>query len=272
MGLGLLLVAITVIAVVATGLVATPSTTPERSVSAARSTSSPSASLPAAPPASGQAPLTSAAPPPASTPEPPAGTPEPPAGTPEPPAGTPEPPAGTPEPPAGTPEPPAGTPEPPTQGMVQVAAPTRVEVPSVGLAVDVLPITPDGGALDPPTLDEAYWIETYGAPGTASDNTVYLAGHSYDSGSAAFNPLFDKDAQVALVEAGDEVLVSTRSGRLRYTVESTERLPKDELAGVEEVWKIVPGRLVLITCFQRNDGGASQDNLVVYASLVAGEL
>ena len=251
MGLGLLLVAITVIAVVATGLVATPSTTPERSVSAARSTSSPSASLPAAPPASGQAPLTSAAPPPASTPEPPAGTPEP---------------------PAGTPEPPAGTPEPPTQGMVQVAAPTRVEVPSVGLAVDVLPITPDGGALDPPTLDEAYWIETYGAPGTASDNTVYLAGHSYDSGSAAFNPLFDKDAQVALVEAGDEVLVSTRSGRLRYTVESTERLPKDELAGVEEVWKIVPGRLVLITCFQRNDGGASQDNLVVYASLVAGEL
>ncbi len=149
-----------------------------------------------------------------------------------------------------------------------MAAPTRVEVPSVGLAVDVLPIAPEGGELDPPTLGEAYWIESYGTPGTAADNTVYLAGHSFNSGSAAFNPLFDKDDQVALVVAGDEVVVTTGTGRLTYTVESTERVPKDELSGVEEVWKIVPGRLVLITCFQRNDGGASQDNLVVYASLV----
>ncbi|HZI96081.1 MAG TPA: class F sortase, partial [Actinomycetales bacterium] len=126
-----------------------------------------------------------------------------------------------------------------------------------------------GGELDPPTLDEAYWIETYGTPGSDADNTVYLAGHSYDSGDAAFNPLFDRAEQIALVGAGDEIVVTTDAGRLTYAVDSTERYPKDELAGVDEVWKIVPDRLVLITCFQRNDGGASQDNLVVFASLVS---
>ncbi len=163
---------------------------------------------------------------------------------------------------------PAAPTTPPAQAAVQVAAPTRVEVPSVDLAVDVLPVTPTGGELDPPTLTEAYWIETYGTPGTDSDNTVYLAGHSFDRGAAAFNPLFDKDAQVALVQPGAEIVVTTAAGRLTYAVESTERYPKGSLPDVDEVWNVVPGRLVLITCFQRNDGGASQDNLVVYADLV----
>lgn len=157
----------------------------------------------------------------------------------------------------------------PTEARVGVSAPKRVEVPSVGLDVQVLPVTPEGGELDPPTLDEAYWIETYGAPGSDADNTVYLAGHSYDSGDAAFNPLFDRAEQIALVAAGDEIVVTTEAGRLTYAVDSTERYPKDELAGVDEVWRIVPDRLVLITCFQRNDGGASQDNLVVYAHLTS---
>ncbi len=167
--------------------------------------------------------------------------------------------------------PPPTPPLSPAEGPVDVAAPTRVEVPAVDLAVDVLPTAPDAGEIDPPTLDEAYWIEDYGIPGTGSDNTVYLTGHSFDSGPAAFNPLFDKDEQVARVAPGDEVVVTTSQGRLTYEIESTERYPKDELADVEEVWKIVPDRLVLITCFQRNDGGASQDNFVVFANLVSSE-
>lgn len=158
---------------------------------------------------------------------------------------------------------------PPPEGPVASAVPTRVEVPAVGLVVDVLPVTPDGGELDPPTLDEAYWIEPYGTPASDADNTVYLVGHSYDSGDAAFNPLFDRTQQVATVAAGDKVVVTTGAGRLTYVVDSTQRHPKDELADVDEVWRIAPGRLVLITCFQRNDGGASQDNLVVYATLVS---
>ena len=160
------------------------------------------------------------------------------------------------------------TPKAPAQRPVLVAAPTRVEVPSVDLAVDVVPVTPAGDALDPPTLTEAYWIQTYGTPGTDADNTVYLAGHSFDRGQAAFNPLFDKDAQVPVVQPGAEIVVTTAAGRLTYAVESTQRYPKGGLPDVDEVWRIVPGRLVLITCFQRNDGGASRDNLVVYAHLV----
>lgn len=171
--------------------------------------------------------------------------------------------------PAPTPGASATPPPAPQEGPVQPAAPNRVEVPSVGLAVDVLPVTPDGGELDPPTLGEAYWIESYGTPGTASDNTVYLAGHSFDSGPAAFNPLFDREGQVARVVPGDRVVLTTTQGKLTYAIDSAQRYPKDELADVGEVWDIVPDRLVLITCFQRNDGSASQDNLVVVAHLTS---
>jgi len=162
------------------------------------------------------------------------------------------------------------SPTPSPTGPVAPASPSRVEVASVGLAVDVLPVTPDGGELDPPTLSEAYWIEPYGTPGTGADNTVYLAGHSFDRGEAAFNPLFDRATQQSRVAPGDEVVLTTDQGRLTYEVDSAQRYPKDELADVAEVWRIVPDRLVLITCFQRNDGGASKDNLVVYAHLVSG--
>lgn len=58
----------------------------------------------------------------------------------------------------------------------------------------------------------------------------------------------------------------TPNGTFRYTVERTERYGKDELAAAAEVWEASPGRLVLITCFQRADGRASTENLVVFAS------
>jgi hypothetical protein len=54
----------------------------------------------------------------------------------------------------------------------------------------------------------------------------------------------------------------------RYQVVSTARYPKGTLADVAEVWQKVPGRLVLITCFQLDTGARSRDNLVVTAQLV----
>jgi hypothetical protein len=50
-----------------------------------------------------------------------------------------------------------------------------------------------------------------------------------------------------------------------YTVERSERYGRDQLAGAADVWEASPGRLVLITCFQRADGRASTKNLVVFA-------
>lgn len=147
-----------------------------------------------------------------------------------------------------------------------VAPPVRVQVPAVGLDAAVVPITPAGGELDPPRLDRAYWIESYGSPGPDATNTVYLAGHSVDRGAAVFDPLFDQERQAALVKSGDEVTITTDAGAVTYVVDETQRYPKSELAGQAEVWRIVPGRLVLITCFQRSGGGRSTDNLVVYAT------
>ena len=140
-----------------------------------------------------------------------------------------------------------------------------VAVPAVGLQAKVLPLKPQGGVLDPPTLDDAYLIDDYGLPG--SQNTVYLAGHSWDTGKAVFNPLFDIRAQRAEVEPGDEVVISAPEGTYTYVVQRTKRYPRPTLDRQRELWRIVPGRLVLITCFQPDDGGEAEDNLIVYATL-----
>jgi sortase (surface protein transpeptidase) len=162
---------------------------------------------------------------------------------------------------------PSASPEPSLASVPSgVAPPVRVQVPAVGLDAAVVPITPAGGELDPPRLDRAYWIESYGSPGPDATNTVYLAGHSVDRGTAVFDPLFDQERQTALVKSGDEVTITTDAGAVTYVVDETQRYPKSELANEAEVWRIVPGRLVLITCFQRNGGGRSTDNLVVYAN------
>ena len=143
---------------------------------------------------------------------------------------------------------------------------TTVAVPAVGVRAKVLPINPDNGALDPPTLNDAYIIAPYGKPGS-KDNTVYIAGHSWDEGKAVFNALFDRRAQTTEVTKGDEVLVTTPEADYVYVVQRTKRYPRRSLSGAEEVWRKVPGRLLLITCFQPDDGGEAQDNLVVYATL-----
>ena len=142
----------------------------------------------------------------------------------------------------------------------------HVAVPALGMDLPVLPLTPRGGAINPPTLTAAYWIEPYGDPvGTAAeaDNTLYLAAHSTNTGKYGFDPLLDSDGDSTL-GAGDVVEVSTPGGTVAYTVERTQRYDKDELPDAAEVWEAVPGRLVLITCTQE-DGGRSTENLVVVA-------
>lgn len=165
---------------------------------------------------------------------------------------------------------PSAVPEPQTASAPPGATTgVRLRVPSVGLDLPVLPMEPEDGVIDPPTLGEAYWIDPYGDPvGSAeqAQNTLYITGHSWARGDAAFNPLLDRAQQRGAVEAGDVVTVATPGGSVDYTVESTRRYAKGELPGAGEVWDVVPGRLVLITCFQRDDGQASTENFVVVAS------
>lgn len=140
----------------------------------------------------------------------------------------------------------------------------RLEVPSVGLDVPVFAYTPRGGVIDPPSMVDGYWVQPYGEPGTEPDNTVYIAGHSWTKGAAAFNALMPGD-HGAGVSAGDVVTVQTAGGSVDYTVSRTERYDKDALPGATDVWTVMPGRLVLITCFVEDDGRTTDDNFVVLA-------
>jgi hypothetical protein len=151
------------------------------------------------------------------------------------------------------------------------ASDVHVSAPAVGLDLPVLPLTPRAGVINPPTLTAAYWIEPYGAPVgdvAEADNTLYLAAHSTSAGEYGFDPLMDPDGGDSTLEPGDVVQVSTPGGSVGYEVERTERYAKGELPAAAEVWESRPGRLVLITCLQRGDGGASTENLVVFAHSV----
>ncbi|MFC3688065.1 class F sortase [Aquipuribacter hungaricus] len=169
----------------------------------------------------------------------------------------------------------AAAPSSPASPAVPVPAPSTAPaegmslvVPALGLRTDVSEVSPVGGRIDPPTFDRAYRIAPYGTPG--SDNTTYIAGHSWNAGDAVFNPLLDVESQEATLAAGDLVEVVEDGVTYRYEVLSTARYPKGTLADVGEVWDRVPGRLVLITCFQLDTGARSRDNLVVTAQLLPG--
>lgn len=154
--------------------------------------------------------------------------------------------------------------------FVAMAAPERVEIPAVDLDLAVLPISPVGGRIDPPTVEEAYWIQDYGRPGSDADNTVYLVGHSSIRMPAALNPLLDVEHQDSVLQPGDEVRVTTANGVLRYEVTAWTRYDKDGLPGADDVWAISPGTLQIITCFQEDGQAFADDNLVVTATLVEG--
>jgi hypothetical protein len=144
----------------------------------------------------------------------------------------------------------------------------HVAIPALDMDLPVLPLTPRNRTINPPTLTAAYWLEPYGDPvGSAEQatNTLYLAAHSTSAGKYGFDPLMDSAGGDSTLEGGDVIEVSTPQGTVDYTVERTERYAKGELPGATEVWEARPGRLVLITCFQRGDGRGSTENLVVFA-------
>ena len=158
----------------------------------------------------------------------------------------------------------------PPEGVVlpTPSSDVHVAIPALDMDLPVLPLNPRNGTINPPTLTAAYWLDPYGDPvGSAeqADNTLYLAAHSTGTGEYGFDPLMQSDGGGSTLQAGDVIEVSTPQGTVDYTVERTERYAKGELADATEVWESSPGRLVLLTCFQRGGGRASTENLVVFA-------
>lgn len=134
-----------------------------------------------------------------------------------------------------------------------MSEPLSLEVPSVGVRGSVSRYTRDmiqaAGGYDPqPWETTIAWDETItgGMPGTDSTNTTYLYAHSHPTESAPFNNL--KNIQV-----GDAAAVVTANGRLCYEVQYMYDVPKSDYATDLVSGEIVPGRLILVTCY-RPDG------------------
>jgi LPXTG-site transpeptidase (sortase) family protein len=148
--------------------------------------------------------------------------------------------------------------------QVASAVPSSISVPALSLTAPVRVLGESAcPVLNPPTLDDAYWVECRARPGTDSDGTVFIIGHSLVTGHAVFN-----DLQKTAV--GDTVEVTTSSGRLTYRVEHTVNYAKfGEIQNSPEVLDRVPGRLVLVTCLLGPGQAETEQNFAVQAGLVA---
>ena len=157
---------------------------------------------------------------------------------------------------AAVPEPAASTPAP---GPV-AARPTGLSFPAAEIDMAVLPLTPSDAdlaaqTLVPPLTIDAYWLTSYGIPGAGSDNTTYIAGHSWDGRDAPFNALSDETL------VGTEFTLTVETGDLTYVVDSVTTHDKDTLKD-SDIWNIVPNRVVLISCYTEDPWGK---NVVVTA-------
>jgi hypothetical protein len=153
-----------------------------------------------------------------------------------------------------------GTPAPNIASGPAASRPTGLSFPAAEIEMSVLPLTPTDAdlaaqTLVPPLTVDAYWLTPYGVPGADSVNTTYIAGHSWDGKDAPFNRLSDE----ALV--GSEFTLTTETGAITYVVDGVVTHDKDTLKD-SEIWNIVPGRVVLISCYTEDPWGK---NVVVTA-------
>lgn len=141
------------------------------------------------------------------------------------------------------------------------AAPLRVVYPSAGLDVAVHPLEPSPAEIEsqsivPPISLDGYWLTNFGVPGAGSANTTYIMGHSWEGRDAPFNRLSSAAAP------GDIFEVTTSSGKISYRVDSISTENKSSLKE-NPIWRVVPNRLVLISCYTEDLFGK---NVVLVAS------
>lgn len=144
-----------------------------------------------------------------------------------------------------------------------VDAPTRVQVPSVGIDLEVIPVgVREDGQMDVPELvREVGWYRFGPAPGADRGSAVLSAHVDSDRGAAPM-------AELLNARAGEPVEVGTASGAdLRFRIVAVERFSKDELP-LDAIFARDGDPLVrLITCGGEWDAaaGAYEDNIVVTA-------
>jgi LPXTG-site transpeptidase (sortase) family protein len=173
--------------------------------------------------------------------------------------------------PSGTTKPPspAGTNKPPTakgttkKPTVRPARPQRISVPRLGVSAPVVSIRASKGALIPPSNPRTVGWWSAGAQPGAKRGSAVITGHTVHNGGGAFDDL-------GQLQKGDQVVVITSRGQLRYRVSAVTTYLKQSLAShAQEVFdQSVPGRLVLITCADWN-GKTYLSNVVVIGKRTA---
>ncbi len=156
--------------------------------------------------------------------------------------------------PATSAEPPAAAP-----ARWKPGAPRQIRLPALGVTAPVDPVGLVEETLVPPgDASRVGWWADGALPG-ASAGSVLLAGHTVRGGAGALQ-------RISELRAGDELLVRTETGRLRYQVKSVRTFGKGALAArAQQLFaQQGPPRLVLVTCSDC-DGTSYLINVVVTA-------
>lgn len=148
------------------------------------------------------------------------------------------------------------------QGLRPAAsAPEHLSYPAAGMEVGVQVLQQaaaeaESRTIAPPETMSGYWLASFGVPGSGSENTTYIIGHSWEGVDSPFNHLSSSASR------GDEFVLTTATGTLRYRVDDVSTYTKSTLKD-SAVWDVVPNRVVLISCYTSDPWGK---NVVVVAS------
>lgn len=156
--------------------------------------------------------------------------------------------------------PPIGTTARPVRAAPEPGSPRRVLIPALDVSAPVMPVEAPDRTLVPPQ-DPArlgWWAD--GAKPGAREGSALIAGHTVHTGGGALDDLEELDE-------GDEVVVRTDRGKVRYVVDRVRIYSKGRIA--DDATRLFsqdsPGRLVLITC-EDWDGARYLSNVVVTAT------
>lgn len=144
----------------------------------------------------------------------------------------------------------------------RVAIPVRIEIPSLGVRAPIirLGLNPDRSLEVPKDFGDTGWWSGGSRPGEAGP--AVIVGHvDSHTGPAVFYRLSE-------LRKGDTVVVVRRDGsRARFTVQGSERFPKDEFPTARVYGRTDGPTLRLITCGGDFDSSTGHyvDNTIVYA-------
>ena len=144
----------------------------------------------------------------------------------------------------------------------RVAVPVRIEIPSIAVSAPIirLGLNPDRTLEVPTDYGDTGWWSGGARPG--ENGPAVIVGHvDSKTGPAVFFRLSE-------LRPGAEIVVVRRDGsRVRFTVQGSERYPKDEFPTARVYGDTDGSTLRLITCGGVFDSSTGHyvDNTIVYA-------